>query len=98
MNLTADAKLLIAAGAVALAALYWITRPGQAASAGQAVGGAAVDLISGTASGVVTGAGALVGIPQTNLTQCEQDLAAGNTWAASFNCPAGTFIKGLFGG
>lgn len=41
----------------------------------------------------VQSAGELVGIPRTNQTQCQQDLAAGRWLAASFSCPAGTFIS-----
>ncbi len=45
------------------------------------------------AAEAVQSAGELVGIPRTNQTQCQQDLAAGNWWDASFSCPAGTFIS-----
>ena len=39
----------------------------------------------------------LVGIPDTNKTQCERDKAAGNTWDASFSCAAGDFLSYAWG-
>jgi hypothetical protein len=61
-----------------------------------AVGSAASAVDSGVAN-VVVGTGGMVGIPATNQDQCTLDLAAGDTWAASFSCPASRFIKeGLF--
>jgi hypothetical protein len=50
------------------------------------------------ASNTVMGIGEVFGIPRTNESQCQSDLVAGNTWDASFSCPAGTFIGSLFGG
>lgn len=82
---------LIAGGAVLAALAYVVWRGGiKGAAAGAA--SAAVD----AASGVVIGLGQSVGIPATDMTQCERDLAAGNTWDASFSCPAGTFIGSFF--
>lgn len=69
------------------------------------VGGTVVDAISAApgaaidaASEGVQGIGSIVGIPRTDKTQCQKDLDAGRMWDASFSCPAGTFIGGLFGG
>jgi hypothetical protein len=87
------APYLIAGGAV-LAALVWaMTRQGGATGLGTAIGGAAVDLVDGAVSGVVIGIGEQVGIPATSKTQCEIDKAAGDTWAASFSCPAKDFLR-----
>lgn len=87
---------VIAGGAV-LAALVWaMTRPGGAAGLGESLGGAAVDFVDGTVSGVVIGIGEVVGIPATNKTQCQLDREAGNTWAASFSCPAKDFLNYLW--
>jgi len=63
---------------------------------GEGVGGAAVDLAGGVLAGVSYGVGDAVGLPRTNLTQCQQDLAAGNKWDASFSCSAGDFIKSFW--
>lgn len=87
---------LIAGGAV-LAALVWaMTRQGGAGGLGAAIGGAAVDIVDGAVSGAVVGIGEVVGIPATNKTQCQRDKEAGNTWAASFSCPAKDFLTYLW--
>lgn len=79
-------------GAFALAGVaWWLTRKGNAAAAGQAVGAAVVD----AGAGVVVGIGQAVGIPQTSASQCRADLDAGRLWDASFSCPAGDFLGAL---
>ncbi len=94
MKLTATHML---AGAAVLGALVWaMTRQGGAANLGASIGGAAVDFIDGAASGVVVGIGEVVGIPATDKTQCQIDREAGNTWAASFSCPAKDFLNYLW--
>ena len=59
---------------------------------------AAVDVTAGAVEGTVKGIGEAVGIPDTNQTECERALAEGRMWDASFACPAGTFLRGVFGG
>jgi hypothetical protein len=61
--------------------------------AANTAGATAVNLITGTATGAVIAAGNALGIPETNLTQCQKDLMAGKTWDASFSCPALDFLK-----
>ncbi len=68
----------------------------NAKSAGQAVGGAAVDLVDGVLTGTINGIGETVGVPVTNLTECERAKIEGRTWDASFACPAGDFLKYVF--
>lgn len=85
---------LIGGAAVALAALYVFTRGVK--ETGRDIGGAGVDLADGLIGGTVEGIGAMVNIPPTNKTQCEIDKAKGDTWAASFSCPAGDFLKYVF--
>lgn len=80
-----------AAAAVVLVLLY-LDKKGSPAAIGQAVGGAVIE----AAAGGVIGIGQAVGIPETNMTECEKAIAEGRTWDASFACPAGTFIKSLF--
>lgn len=82
---------LIAGGAV-LAALVYVASKG-ARETGAAIGAAAVDLVDGAVSGAVVGIGERVGIPATNVSQCERDKAAGDTWAASFSCPAADWLR-----
>jgi hypothetical protein len=80
------------AGAAVAGALWWASRKGNAEAVGTAVGGAAVDMVNGVVSGTVNTIGEGVGIPRTNLTECEKAKAEGRTWDASFACPAGDFL------
>lgn len=79
------------AAAAGLALIWWATRAGNAAKLAQ--GG--VRVAGEVATGAVKGVGALVGIPDTSQTQCQQDLDAGRYWDASFSCPAGDYAAGL---
>lgn len=65
----------------------------MAAGAASALVGAVGD----AASGAVLGIGDVLGVPRTDMTECERALAEGRTWDASFACPAGTFISSLVG-
>lgn len=92
------AKLALAAAAVA--AIAYVVKKnggfsiqGVAADAAGALLGAAGD----AASGAVLGIGDVLGLPRTDMTECERALAEGRTWDASFSCPAGTFIGSLMG-
>lgn len=81
------------AAAVGLALIWWATRAGNAAKLAQGT----VRVAGEAATGVVKGAAEMVGIPDTNMTQCQRDLAAGNLWDASFSCPASDYLAGVFG-
>lgn len=85
---------LIAGGAVA-ALLLWTASKG-AKETGQTIGSGAVSLVDGIVSGGVIGAGELVGVPVTNLTECERAKREGRTWDASFACPAKDFLSYLW--
>lgn len=85
----------VIAGAAGLAFVLWVSMKGTK-NAGQAIGGAVVDLTDGVIGGAVTTIGEAVGIPQTNLTECERAKLEGRTWDASFACPAGDFLKYVF--
>jgi hypothetical protein len=65
---------------------------------GGAIVGGVIDTATGAAEGVTYAVGDAVGIPRTNVDQCGADLAAGRYWDASFSCPAGTFIGGVWRG
>ena len=69
MKITTDMKLI--GGAVVLVgiAAWWFTRKGSAASVGNAIGGAAVDLITGTIGGVATGVATAANDPSINPLQ-----------------------------
>ena len=88
--------MLIGVAVAALALLVLVKKKGAAADVGIAVGEAAADLAGGVGGGVALGIGDQIGIPRTNMTQCEKDLAAGKTWDASFSCPASTWLGSLF--
>lgn len=93
----AQGKLILVGlgvGVVLVALLPVIAR--HARGLGSAAGGAAVSAADGFIGEVVNSAGDIVGVPRTNQTQCEADLAAGRYWDASWSCPAGTFLKGVF--
>lgn len=87
---------LLYAGLAVLAAVVGVYVVRNAKGVGQAVGGAAVDLVDGVLSGGVIAAGDVVGVPMTNLTECERAKLEGRTWDASFACPAGDFLKYVF--
>lgn len=82
-------------GGVLAAVLLFIWYKGFAGAA-QATAQAAVGVVTGTVAGTAVGIGEAVGIPNTNATQCQKDIAAGNTWASSIDCSAGTFLSSLF--
>lgn len=63
------------------------------ATMAQGVAAGAVDAVDGVLSGTVIGLGTLVGIPATNKTQCQKDIANGDMWEASFSCPAKDFLS-----
>ena len=84
-------------GGIALLVIGFIFFKGFSGAA-KSVASAAVGVVSGTASGLVVGAGEAVGIPDTNLSDCERAILEGNKWRASFLCPASRFISYLKGG
>lgn len=51
MKIPLQVQIGIGAGVVVLAAVFWLTRKGNAKAAGEAVGGAAVDAVVGVAHG-----------------------------------------------
>lgn len=61
-----------------------------------AIAQAGVQAAGDAAAGAVIGTGKILGIPETNETECQKALREGRTWDASFACPAGTFLGSLF--
>lgn len=80
------------AGGIAAAALAFVALR-NAGAIGRNLGGAAVDMVDGVVSGVVVGIGERVGVPATDATACAAAQAAGDTWEASFACPASDFLS-----
>lgn len=83
------------AGAAVAAALAYVAVKG-AKGTGAALVSGALDLADGAVSEAVFTAGEAVGIPRTNMTECERAKAEGRTWDASFACPASDFLKYVF--
>lgn len=99
MKLTVQPVALgaLAVGLGLMAAIWLKKKPGE--SLAGALGGAAVGAVVDTGVGVVHGIGDVVGIPRTEQSQCDADIAAGRTWDASFSCPAGRWLsEALFSG
>jgi hypothetical protein len=93
-----ETKYIIAGAAVAAVLLaLWVKKKGglgaAAADAGAAAGDAVVQFGGGVVSGVALGIGDAIGVPRTNMTECERALAEGRTLDASFACPAGDFLS-----
>ncbi len=97
MKISDDLVLKGAAVLAGLGLIWWVSRPGNAAALAQRVAGAAVDTAGEVATGTVIGLGKAVGVPETNQTQCQKDVAAGNWWDASFSCPASDFLSAAYG-
>lgn len=94
-------KLALLGAAAAAVVLVMLVKKkdavvGAAADAGATLGEAAGNFAGAAASGVVLGIGDQVGVPRTNMTECEKALADGRTWDASFACPAGKFLGSFF--
>lgn len=100
-GILSDRQLMIVGGAVGVGFLAWWLMRGTAGIAEDA-SRAAVGVATGAATGAVIGVGDAVGLPDTRTKasqdKCKQAMADGNDWAASFYCPASTWVGGLFDG
>lgn len=94
--------IVIAGGvlAVSLVAAYLLKKAGGTAGAAldSVASGGAVRAVGGAVANNVVAIGEQFGIPATSQTQCQIDMANGDTWAASFSCPLPTFVKYLANG
>lgn len=88
---------LAVAGLALAGVLWWARRPAGSGSVALDVGAAVGEAAADAASGLVLGIGDAVGIPRTDETECARAMREGRWWDASFACPAGTFIGGVFG-
>lgn len=84
--------IAIAGGLVLVGLVLYVWQKGIAGATK-----AAVNAASDAVGGAVVGLGDAIGIPETNMSECEQLLAGGHYWDATFKCPAGTLLKGIFG-
>lgn len=60
---------------------------GAAQDAAEAAVGVVIDAVDGVVSGGTMAIGDVFGVPRTNATICQQNIAAGDGWAAFANCP-----------
>lgn len=89
---TPDRAIVLGGGLLLIAAIAYVAVRGtREAAAGIAAG--AVD----AAAGVVLGVGDAFGVTRTAADKCAAAKAAGDTWEASFACPAGDFLKWVIG-
>jgi len=86
--LESGAVIALAVGAAI--AVVLIVRNARAAARG------AVNLAGNIGAGAIEGVGEQFGIPRTDENKCAAAKAAGDTWRASFDCPAGDFLKYVF--
>lgn len=94
---TTNAKL-IALGVLGVAGLIWyasrrVSSAGGLAGMAGSAAQSAVEAVGAAGVGVVKGIGSVLGVPDTNRSACEADIASGRWLDASFSCPAGTFIN-----
>lgn len=82
----------VGVGVLVVGAILYLWKNGLAGAAR-----AGVDAANNVVGGAVVGLGDAIGIPPTDMTECQKLLAAGSYWDASFKCPAGTLLKGFFG-
>lgn len=94
MILKPQVLMIGAAVGVGVLALLYLRRQ-TAQGTGEAIGGALADMASGIFSGTVLGVGDAVGVPRTDLTECERAKLEGRTWDASFVCEAVDYLKYL---
>lgn len=100
VKLDANTVALIGAGVLAFVAMRrYIAQAASELATGIAEGVAqtAASVVVGVGTGAVVGIGKAVGIPETDATECERAIAAGEFWRASAYCPAGTFLQNSWG-
>lgn len=87
-----DRYIVVGGGLLLIAAVAYVAVRGTREAAASVAAGA-VD----AAGGIVIGLGDGLGLPRTQAEKCAAAKAAGDTWEASFACPAGDFLKWVFG-
>lgn len=75
--------------------LAWKLKEKGIAGVTAGVVGGTAGVVADVASGTVKGLGQVVGIPDTDGSECASAMAEGRTWAASLYCPAATFARYL---
>ena len=88
---------ILAVAAAAVFVVILVKKKGAAAGLGSDIGHAAVDLATGTASGVINGVSTAIGIPTldetlTDTGECRQFMNAYGVWESIGKCGAPTFV------
>jgi len=87
---------ILAVAAAAVFVVILVKKKGAAAALGADIGHAAVDLATGTASGVINGVSTAIGIPTldetlTDTGECRQFMNAYGVWESIGKCGAPAF-------
>lgn len=93
---------ILAVAAAAVFVVILVKKKGAAASLGSDIGHAAVDLATGTASGVINGVSTAIGIPTldetlTDTGECRQFMNAYGVWESIGKCGAPAFTGAASG-
>lgn len=84
-------KVALAVAVVAGVGFFLLKGRGATNVAADVTSGA-LGVLGDVGAGIAIGIGDKLGVPRTDMTECERALAEGRTWDASFACPAGKFI------
>ena len=89
--------MILGAAAAAVFVVILVKKKGAAADAGEQLGNAAVDLVTGVGAGVINGVSTGLGIPTLNETltdngECRQFMNAYGVWESIGKCGAPTFV------
>lgn len=92
--------MILGAGAAALALLVLVKKKGAAAAAGAAVGGAAVEVVTGVTTGALDGISEVIGIPTTKQTitdagECRRYMDANGWYTGTWACSTGAFNEAI---
>lgn len=95
MGLSLTDKAVIGGGVLlALGVVYIVGR--GAGKVAEDVSRTAVNVAGGVVKGTVDGVSDAIGLQVPERSACDKAKAEGNTWEASFACPAGEFVGYLF--
>lgn len=93
--------IYLGAGAAVLLALIYLKAKG-ASGIGASLGAGAIDVVDGVISGAVVSTGQLIGIPETNKSECQKRIEefraapwykqAYMSFGVSANCSAGDYL------
>lgn len=100
MVVTETKFMLIGVAVAALVLVVLVKKKGAAADVGSALGGAAVDLVGGVATGVLDGVSTAIGIPTTSETitdvgECRAFMDEYGAFAGTYGCSAPAYLAAI---